>query len=246
MMFSRDLTYNWKVVPLCKKQLSDVDKNDVLFGGDFRKCNVYKSGGGYDKFPDICEKRLGIKLSNQFVVQLFGCPLKCKYCYVTKDGVWGKYKEYTTTELIELFIDSKQEIFHLMGGAPALYIEHWEKIIKLLPSYSVFHSDLLLIEKDYTEDTIKNIKGHNTLYAVSIKGADSDEFLKNTGTKFNEKRFFNNLDLIVDLELDFYVTYTGMSENSINKFESILTKRYGYFSTIESFSIDIIDYNATK
>lgn len=245
-MYNRDLTYNWKVVPICDKQLLDVDSNDVLFSGDFRKCNVYKSGGGYDKFPDMCERRFNIRLSNQFVVQLFGCPLNCKYCYVTKEGVWGKYKEYTTVELVDFFIESGQEIFHLMGGSPALYIEHWEKIIKLLPSYSVFHSDLLLVEKDYTEDIIKSIKGHNTLYAVSIKGADSEEFLKNTRAKLNEKRFFNNLDLIVDLELDFYITYTGMSRDSIDKFEHMFTKRYGYFSSIESFSIDIIDYNAIK
>ena len=38
----------FKVVPLCKKQLLEVTPSDILNDGLYRKCNVYKSGGGYD------------------------------------------------------------------------------------------------------------------------------------------------------------------------------------------------------
>jgi len=64
----------WKVVPLCEKQLRDVDKNDILHSGYFRKCNTYKSGEGYDKFPDICRSRLNMNGNNQncsTIIRLF-------------------------------------------------------------------------------------------------------------------------------------------------------------------------------
>ena len=70
----------WPVVPLCKAQLEDVNPLDVLNGGLYRRCNTYKGGGGYDKFPEIWERRLGkgeTKLNDQFVVQVQGCPLHC-------------------------------------------------------------------------------------------------------------------------------------------------------------------------
>ena len=38
---------------------------------------------------------------------------------------------------------SKLDVFHLMGGAPALYIEHWIEILEKLPENIPFHSDLL-------------------------------------------------------------------------------------------------------
>ena len=89
---------NWPIVPLCKKQLLDINLNDILENGLYRLCNTYKGGGGYDKFPVIYEKRYGINPGgNQFVVQLYGCPLKCSYCYVTINGIWGD-PIYVTTE----------------------------------------------------------------------------------------------------------------------------------------------------
>lgn len=43
----------WKVVPICDKQMKDVNPSDVLNDGLYRKCDVYKGGGGYDMFPSI-------------------------------------------------------------------------------------------------------------------------------------------------------------------------------------------------
>jgi uncharacterized Fe-S cluster-containing radical SAM superfamily protein len=246
MIIPREMSYRWKVVPLCKKQLLDVDPDDILNDGYFRRCNVYKSGGGYDMFPNICEKRLGVKENTQFVVQLFGCPLKCYYCYVTKDGVWGDYKEFQTFELIENFIDSDLKIFHLMGGAPALYIEYWKYIIDLLPYKTIFHSDLLLIEKDYTEDIINSISKLNCIYSVNIKGGTKEEFFNNTGVNLNIDRFIKNLDLIVNRGLEFYFTFTGMGDDTIELFKNNVSKRYGDYVLRDSFKIDLIEYQASK
>ena len=146
------MQYKWKVVPIQGRQLLDVRQEDLF--GDFRLCETYRGGGGYDQFPKIYKKRTSSaieesELSKQFVVQLYGCPLDCPYCYVTRDGVFGHYVEYTTEELIDAFVASGTRVFHLMGGAPGLYLEHWWRIVDQLPEYAVFHSDLLLVEKDY-------------------------------------------------------------------------------------------------
>jgi len=93
----------WMVCPIQGRQLRDV-REEGLFG-DFRLCNTYRGGGGYDQFPKIYSGRHGIKedktLGRQFVVQLYGCPLECPYCYVTRDGIFGKTKAYTTEQLVE-------------------------------------------------------------------------------------------------------------------------------------------------
>jgi pyruvate-formate lyase-activating enzyme len=238
--------FNWKVVPMCDKQKLDIDPKDLLFNGDFRKCNTYKSGGGYDKFPAICEERTGKKFFNQFVVQLYGCTLNCPYCYVTKDGIWSNYKLYSSQNLINKFLESKQDIFHLMGGSPGIYIENWHEIIDLLPEEYIFHSDLLLVEKPYESKWLKSINKKNCLYAVSIKGTNENEFYKNTNTKLNGKLFWNNFDLIVKENINFYLTYTGINNNNIKLFNILLQKRYGIDVLKNSFSIEIINYNAIQ
>ena len=57
----------WPVMYLCEKQLKDIHKEDILNNGLFRKCKTYKSGGGYDQFHIIAEKRLKIKAFLGFV-----------------------------------------------------------------------------------------------------------------------------------------------------------------------------------
>jgi len=244
----------WKVVPLCNKQLRDINKNDILHNGYFRKCNTYKSGGGYDKFPKIAEKRLNMNGNNQFVVQLYGCSLSCPYCYVTRDGIYGEYKTFTTNELIDCFIESKQDVFHLMGGSPALYIENWYDIIDKLPKDKIFHSDLLLVEKKYDIDTLKSISKNNCLYAVSIKGYDEEDFYRNTNVKFNKKLFWNNFDVIINVwinfNLEFYLTFINCNKDKKEMFWHKLCIRYGCdiadMILEDSFEIDLIDYDALK
>lgn len=238
----------WDVMPLCEAQLTDVNPSDILCNGLYRKCNTYKGGGGYDKFPEIYQKRYGKRdnLNNQFVVQLRGCPLNCPYCYVTREGVWtGDSQRVTTEQMVKDYFESGCSVFHLMGGAPALYIDHWVDIIRELKG-SVFHSDIMLIEGSYKSDTIKTLANcENTLYAVSIKGGTPEEFYKNTRTIFHKDLFYQNLDLIVSLGLPFYFTFTGMSQDSIDIFKEEVLKRYGNESIFDdSFAIDLVHYNA--
>ena len=236
----------WKVVPMCEKQLRDINKNDILFNGYFRKCNTYKSGGGYDRFPAIAEERLNMNGNNQFVVQLYGCTLDCPYCYVTRDGIWGEYKTLTTNELIDYFIESKQDVFHLMGGSPALYIENWHEIINKLPKDKIFHSDLLLVEKEYKLEWLNSIKSNNSLYAVNIKGVTLDDFYNNTNRNFNKKLFYSNFDKVVESGINFYLTFTNPDKSKIIEFAYSLIDKYGKKITEDAFIINLIDYDALK
>lgn len=239
-----EIMYKWKVVPPSDKQKLDINKDDLLFNDTFRKCNTYKGGGGYDKFPYICEKRLGKRLHQQFVVQLYGCSLRCPYCYVTPDGIWGEYKNFTSQDLMNYFIESKQDIFHLMGGSPGLYIEHWNELINLLPEDKVFHSDLLLVEKIYEDEYIQSINKPNCLYAVSIKGYDEKDFYNNTNAGLDRKLFWNNFNTLVKNKLNFYLTFTNCDKSKRAKFIKELQCRYGDSILEDSFEIDLIKYEA--
>lgn len=243
--------YYWNVMYLCEKQLRDVNPKDVLSNGLFRKCNTYKGGGGYDKFPQIYQNRFGVEneLNNQFVVQLKGCPLNCKYCYVTREGVNGEdYEEVTTQRLMLEFANSGCKVFHLMGGAPALYIHDWYRILDMLPEDAVFHSDILCLEYLFPEFVIRDLtKYKRFLCAVSIKGYGGAEFKANTGVDFNTVMFWKNFDMLVQYKFPFYLTYTGMPDASIQVFEAEIKRRYpNDYEWIlrDAFSIDIVHYKA--
>lgn len=235
---------------LCEKQLRDVNPKDILNNGLYRRCNTYKGGGGYDKFSEIYINRTGQigEFNEQFVVQLKGCPLRCPYCYVTEGGVHtGLYSEIPTKQLIKDFYDSSLYVLHLMGGAPALYIDHWKEILEKLESRFVFHSDLLLVESEYSRQTIEELaKYNNSLYAVSIKGGSDEEFKRNTGVVFNKNLFWKNFDTVVECKLPFYLTFTGMTEENTILFKNIVIKRYGEHILDDSFSIKLINYDALK
>ena len=237
----------WYVMRLCDAQLTDVNPSDILCNGLYRKCDTYKGGGGYDKFSEIYQKRFGKRdnLHNQFVVQLRGCPLDCPYCYVTHEGVHGSnFERITTDQLVEDFRNSNCEVFHLMGGAPAIYLDSWHEIIEKIPD-KVFHSDLMLVERRYSPETLRELaKFPNSLYAVSIKGYGIHEWTKNTRTTYPERVMFRNLDTLVDSKLPFYFTFTGMSENTIKNFKIRIIGRYGYSYLEDCFKITIVHYNA--
>lgn len=222
----------WKVVPLCTSQLADIRSSDILNGGLYRICNTYRGGGGYDKFPKIWEERSKRNVENieyQFVVQLYGCPLRCPYCYVTPDGVHGKYEEVSTKDMLSAFTASGAGVFHLMGGAPALYLHKWKEIAE---NVAVFHSDFLLVENLYNEKYLKNLPG---LHAVSMKDLSvySEDQLS---------LIIPNLKMLLDCEVNFYITFTGEGRSM----ENVIRDRFGDSVLKDSFRIPVIKYEAIK
>ena len=222
--------FKWPVVPLCDAQLKDIRPEDILNNGLYRKCDIYRGGGGYDKFPSIYKKYYNKDLNPvQFVVQLKGCPLKCPYCYVTNKGVFGDAVEVNTKDLLAAYVESGLEVFHLMGGAPALYLEHWKDLAN---NVKVFHSDFLLVEKPYNSIWLKDLPG---LHAVSIK----ESYLYNDTQK---ELLWKNLFKLHNTYINWYFTFTGNCDDMKEQ----IAKKYGYFSLDQSFDIEIKEYDALK
>ncbi len=244
----------WKVVPLSQAQLLDVNPDDVLEGGLYRKCDTYRGGGGYDQFPAICERMLGRQdMSRQFVVQLFGCNLDCPYCYVTRAGVWGPPVQTTTDELLEAFERSGQDVFHLMGGAPAIHLAKWPELVtrfeQLFP-HNVFHSDMLLTERSYKAREVAALATvSNLLVAVDVKGVTPEEHFANTRKPSRRGLFWKNMVLLAGFDVPFYVTFTNVSRENVGRFWWEFSTYFDADYTAEirgnAFSIDLIDYKAT-
>lgn len=240
--------FNWPVVPICDAQLLDVNPDDLLLNGLYRRCNTYKSGGGYDRFPEIWRRRFGDHydgLNDQFVVQLKGCTLNCPYCYVTKAGVNGTPVRVSTQDMVRSFESSGCGVFHLMGGAPAIHLEHWPELVDRLRG-APFHSDFILNEKPYDIGVLEELASFNhQLYAVSIKGEDASAYLKNTNTGVDFEAMLKNLDRLVVADIPFYITFTGMSEQAVECFKASVAERYrGCDIFKDSFSIGLVDYDA--
>ena len=241
--------YKWKVVPLCEEQLLDIDPEDVLPGGVFRICDVYKSGGGYDKFPQIYERRYGRKTNpKQFIVQLYGCHLACPYCYVTRNGIWGDYVEFTSDKLVQEMLKTKCDVFHLMGGSPELYIEFWPELIDRLANYGnfIFHSDLTLTYKRLNRPLLKALAEDNCLYAVNVKGVTPKDYERNTGRKFDSSMFWLNLWDLKMAKVPFYITFTNPDMEHYQEFVDHIERAYGKELLEDSFIIDLIDYKAVR
>jgi organic radical activating enzyme len=243
----------WKVVPMSPGQLLDVRTEDLVCGGHFRLCDTYRGGGGYDQLPKICSALLGESGHNrQFVVQLYGCTLDCPYCYVTREGVWGDYIEYSTQELIDIFLSTEASVFHLMGGAPGMYLRKWPEIIaglsKCVRSRWLFNSDLLLNESTYSESAIEAIKHPRAVYAVDIKGLTPLEYKYNTRKSFNEELMWKNIITLEKIRPQYYFSFTNVHKSNIDSFWAAFKRlfgeeRYEHHRTY-AFTIDLINYNA--
>lgn len=249
------MSYKWKVCPVQGRQLEDVREEDIF--RDFRICDTYRGGGGYDRFPYIAKNRLGPwrlekmrgNLAKQFVVQLRGCHLKCPYCYVTEDGIKGRYKKYTSRQLVlneflRAYGKYRCGVFHLMGGAPALYINHWHKILDVLPNIFLFHSDILLTEKIYPD--LSKLRRPNALYAVNIKGVTDEDYYRNTAKRIDWRTFWTNFDKLVFAGAEFYITFTNPDLKNLGAFKRKLINRYSEEVLRDSFVIDLIKYDALK
>lgn len=245
----------WPVVPLCELQRLDVRDEDLLEGGLYRKCNTYRGGGGYDQYPVIAEARFGRRYIEQFVAQLQGCPLRCPYCYVTPEGVRGIAVHVTTSDLVASFKQSKQEVLHLMGGAPALYLQHWPELLDLLGSDVPFHSDFLLCEGVYTKQMIRQVCRDNCLYAIGIKGIDHWSWQRNTGLDmpYPDRLILHNLLQIFTAgePKNFYFTFTNLvdaiAQEYLNWLQGVFLHEHCLDITPfirDYFCIDLIKYNA--
>jgi pyruvate-formate lyase-activating enzyme len=242
----------FKVCPVQGRQLKDVRNEDIF--RDFRICNTYRGGGGYDQFPVIAERRglvsplLKGHIEKQFVVQLQGCHLRCPYCYVTRDGIYGDTVKYYAGELLEALHEAYNRydvgVFHMMGGAPALHMSQWPSVLQHLFPHFMFHSDLLLTEGYYDRNTLHSINQEHCLYAIGVKGVRNEDYERNTGCKMNWPMFWHNLELVIDSGINFYLTFTNCDLSYLQDFKEEIAAMHGPEILEDSFEIDLKQYDA--
>lgn len=185
----------WPVVPICDAQARHIDRREIVTGGLYRVCETD------DMFSYIAKRRLGpvYNLEKTFVVQLAGCPLDCWYCSVTMNGVYGSARMLTTEQLVTDFLISGCGVFHLMGGAPAMYLKLWKELAATLPHDVLFHSDFLCVEDEYKSEYLACLPG---LHAVNIKNpADV--------SSYDQARLIRNLRRLSAADVNFYLTFTN-------------------------------------
>lgn len=244
---------DWKVVPLSPGQLLDVNPDHVLENGLFRLCDTYKGGGGYDSFPRLARSRFGEgDYGLQFVVQLRGCTLDCPFCYVTREGVWGDAASLSSGDLVAAFNQTRALVFHLMGGAPALYLDRWPELLDKLwhagkPGW-VFTSDLMVTEFKYEADLVRQIARPRCLYAVGLKGITSGTFKTNTRRELPGTLLWENLARLERALLPYYVTFTNVPPKEREMFWRCFEGEFGATTAVrrrsEELVIDLVQYGA--
>jgi pyruvate-formate lyase-activating enzyme len=242
---------DWPVVPLSPGQLLDVRDEDVLCGGLYRLCHTYRGGGGYDRFPDLCEELTGVRRELQFVVQLQACPLDCPYCYVTRAGVWGEPVMVPQGQLVADYARSGASVLHLMGGAPALYMARWPALLTdllFLGGSAFFHSDLMLVEGLYDRDVLAAVARARShcLLAVNVKGFTDEEWLANTRRPARWGQFWENWRRVEAAGVPAYVTFTACDRAHEDDFWSRAASEgldVGKWRP-DAYHIDLIEYDA--
>lgn len=241
--------HKWRVVPLSPGQMLDVRPEDVLGDGLYRRCSTQRGGGGYDQFPSMARHFLGWleePPEEQFIAQLHGCNLDCPYCYVTREGVWGSWREVTSTELVRAYRTSGLPVMHLMGGAPALQMAYWPELLMLLDITGpyIFHSDMMLTERSYREDILVELNRYDAVFAVNIKGTNEEEWQANTRRPWPQELFWDNFRLVQRRLRRWYLTFTGCEPDGIELFIDQAVQNGVYLDNVPQYSIPIIDYNA--
>ena len=140
-----------------------------------------------------------------------------------------------------------------MGGAPAIYLKQWPRVLEALQEQVsdrdwIFNSDFLLNEGTYKRLDVERVKHPRAVYAVDIKGLDSEEYSKNTRKRYDEELLWRNLSMLVEVDLHYYLTFTNVRKENIEKFWDVFEKKFGAacasIQKNRGFSVDLIDYEA--
>lgn len=253
------------IMPVGKVQSTDI-RDEHKFGY-FRICASYKDPNhkkGYDKFPDFATIKFGGNPSfwnYHLIVQLRGCPLKCPYCYVDDEGIEGLTPINLTPEELVLKAkkilndDNRLNVFHLMGGAPGLYIRFWSEILDVMNKVNLnkvlFHSDIILVEPEIVNSfylnlkKIKNFKNH--LIAVCVKGITDENLIENTGIKnLKYYKYFENLNNVISTGINYYITLINPDVKELPNFLDSLIKNWGANIINKIQILQIKPYNVTQ
>ncbi len=253
------------IMPIGEIQKTDIRDEHRL--GYFRICASFKDikrQKGFDRFPHFAVNLFGKTLEHwnyHLIVQLRGCPLKCPFCYVDDEGLRIlpphnlPIKDLVLQAKSIIAKDKRLHVFHLMGGAPAMYVNSWDKILNIMNenkmSDIIFHSDIVLVEPDivpgFFTSLRKTAKHPNHLIAICIKGINEKNLIENSGVKnLIYIKYINNLRKVIDTGINFYLTLVNPDINDLPVFLDYLIKEYGSGITNKIQLLQIKTYNVTK
>lgn len=240
-----------KIGPL---QLKDIeDSSEIVLYDDFaRICTVVKPGRGIgDCSPYRMAEMFGGKwqdYNNQYVIQVAGCPLDCRYCYVDnlrEDISW------TAISVVENFkafrwdlaqFHESVNVLHFMGGAPGVYCDFWRELREEL-DFRGCENVILFSDVIFVENCTHNVRPWSCMdldkfiVAGCLKGTNRWNFRYNTGTDLfdlamTEMRMYLCHD-------NFYLTLIGYDTQDL----------FTIYSLVDSRRVDllnIVEYEATK
>lgn len=248
-------------VPIAKiGEIQKIDIEDssgiVYYDEIARICTVVKDKKSSDNRGDLVPYRMaelfgGLweEYNHHFIVQVAGCPLKCPYCYVDnlKTDLF-----MTADELVDKFISFKKEVelrfsikvnvFHFMGGAPALYCDFWKELRDSLDEHGlkevILFSDVILVENYFTKKTPwEYIYLHHFIITGCLKGTNKENFIINTGFDLFQQALVELKNYIYFK--NFYLTLIGFDEKSLADVYDIIPKNKIDF-------LNIVNYEVTK
>jgi len=232
-----------------KIQLIDVERA-IRYHDDYaRICRVIRSKNWHgDKSPIRLSKLFGKpwrEYDIHFVVQVAGCPLGCKYCYV--DNL-NPDKDFSADELVEKFLHFREmyqnlNVLHLCGGVPARYPEFWERLRNVLDNVGlsdvIILSDVILLENHYygKEPWEYLDKIENFALAGCLKGTTPKNFFENSGKDLFYEAF---------RELKEYVEFDNFWLSLIEYDVSGLPRIFDMFSLERIDFLNVVNYEVVK
>lgn len=245
-------------VPISK--IGDLQRRDiesssgtVLYDRFGRICTVVKPDGGIgDRSPYRMAEMFGggwQDYNNQYVIQVAGCPLNCRYCYVDnleEDTRWS------AISIVENFLAFRWDlrvkfhkplnVLHFMGGAPGIYCDFWKELREEL-NYRNCEHVILFTDVIFVEGFTRQVRPWHCMdlerfiVAGCLKGTNRENFEQNTGKDLFSQAVMEMF--LYTVHDNFYLTLLGYDEADLPKVRS----------WVEPWRIDllnIVEYEATK
>ncbi len=248
------------MIPISKigpVQLRDVENSTGLVYHDeyYRLCEVVKSDKAFDNRGDCSPYRMASLFGGDwrdynyhFIVQVAGCPLSCPYCYVDNFKI---DLQISIAALVNDFVEFREmirslysidvRVFHLMGGAPAVYAECWPEIRHALDALGqedvILFSDVVFVENRYFGKQPWDYLGLDMFVLTGcLKGVNDKNFYLNTGRDMFDTALAE-MSNYVDAD-NFYLCLIGNDKDCSGIAGLIDVDKIDYLT--------IVDYQVTK
>ncbi len=248
-------------IPISK--IGDIQMEDIcrssgvaLSDGLGRICTVVKPESAFDDRGDTAPQRMASLFggdwqdyNQQYILQVAGCPLSCRYCYV--DNL-GEDVEMDANGVVGDFYSHKRQarkcgiedvnVLHLMGGDPGRYPQFWLELRgemnRMGLGQTILFSDVVFVEDHcYGVKPWEHMDLPNFLLTGCLKGTNKQNFLDNSGRDlFNQA--LRELERYAD-KPNFYLSLINYDEKDLPRILSIMPKERIDF-------LEVVDYEVTK